>query len=99
MSLTFQFTDNVETDKDGTWVFGTYLDSSRVNFEEDLSDDEGLDEDEVEEWNNQGDVLQVACATWSLEGWKYRSVEVSCNQPQLLHCAYLQSRPGYFERR
>ena len=30
----------------------------------------------------------------TLEGQKYRSVEVSWNQLQLIRCAYLQSHPG-----
>ena len=30
---------------------------------------------------------------------RYRSVEVSWNWLQLMHCAYLQSHPGYFEQR
>ena len=32
-----------------------------------------------------------------VKGWKFGSAEISWNWLQLLCCAYLQSRPGYFE--
>jgi hypothetical protein len=55
--LVTDIADHVESDsdEDGSWVSGTYCDSSKVNFEEDLSDNEGMDEDNLEEWDNQWD--------------------------------------------
>ena len=38
-------------------------------------------------------------SSFGSQGWKFGSSEGSWKWLQLVHCAYLQSHPGYFERR
>jgi len=53
---------STESDEECEWNSGTYHDSLKVDFEQELSDEDIDDDDNIEEWNNEWDI-DLGCAT------------------------------------